>query len=1001
MKLKNPIAFTPLPVTIITSVVYAALIISLLVVHHVVPDPPKSIPGVDLDEAWLDLQTLSNGFHPYNSHRNDVVRNWLLKRIESIVHGDGHAGFEVQDPITSSDSRTRTTNSSGTDPVVIFSDMTSNVSSVASSPSSSLGYSTYFEGTNIMVYIRGSEDDPANWWLSKQEPKHDGGVLINAHYDSVSTGFGATDDGVGAAIILQLLKYFLSPERQPKKGIIALFNNGEEDGLNGARAFSQHPLSHFPKTFLNLEGGGAGGRAVLFRSTDTEVTRAYQRSAHPFGSVIGADAFKRGLVKSDTDYSLFSSLFGMRGLDVAFMEPRARYHTDQDDTKHTSKASLFHMLSTALPTMQGLTAGTQSTAKREGKDSPNEGSDGVWFDLFGSALAVFQLHTLFALSVTLLVVAPLTLIAIGTFLHRMDRFYIFSGPKSLSGSNNGETISIQGWRGLSRWPIAFVLASAAVIGLAFLVVMINPYIIYSSRYAVWIMMISAWAVIVWLYVGVADTFRPTALERLYTLLWMFLTGWILLIAITIFEKHPKIAGGYLVVFYFACIFLATTVCFLELFSLPRKSHYAAEIYSTVGQPTGELPESAGRPNVQNLAPPDEEGQGPIPDDEDDEADERTSLIRGAGPGKTTFKHYTSPNERAEAAEHEASEHQPRRKVYGLEQPWSHPLPSSLWVLEFLLLAPFPLIIFGQVSLLLTSAMSQTMADGGSPLTVHLAIAVLSILLLAPLGPFIHRYTYHIPTFLFLVFIGTLIYNMVAFPFSANNRLKVFFQQKVDLDTSLNNVSLTGVSKGSFLLDVVHSLPSSAGKDITCIPSPLRKGLTECSWSGLPPHVVPDTHSHIPPETGYRDWLTYNITRSINITNSAKFHISGQDTRACKILFHQPIRDFHIKGSGPADKRFPKVSEEGSKELRLWSREWERDWEGAFQWDTEHRERKERGKTTGGESSGMDGRVVCLWSDANTPGVIPALDEVWRFAPEWVAVSKAGDGLVEGSKAFAV
>lgn len=48
---------------------------------------------------------------------------------------------------------------------------------------------------------------------------------------------------------------------------------------------------------------------------------------------------------------------------------------------------------------------------------------------------------------------------------------------------------------------------------------------------------------------------------------------------------------------------------------------------------------------------------------------------------------------------------------------------------------------------------------------------------------------------------------------------------------------------------------------------------------------------------------------------------------------------------------------------------------------------------------MDGRVVCLWSDNNEPGLIPALDEIRHYAPDWVAISKLGDGLVEGSKAF--
>jgi hypothetical protein len=52
-------------------------------------------------------------------------------------------------------------------------------------------------------------------------------------------------------------------------------------------------------------------------------------------------------------------------------------------------------------------------------------------------------------------------------------------------------------------------------------------------------------------------------------------------------------------------------------------------------------------------------------------------------------------------------------------------------------------------------------------------------------------------------------------------------------------------------------------------------------------------------------------------------------------------------------------------------------------------------------SGLEGYVACQWSDANTPGVLPAVDEVLKYAPVWVGVSKLAEGLVEGRKRFMV
>src|SRR5690606_32426112 len=94
---------------------------------------------------------------------------------------------------------------------------------------------------------------------------------------------------------------------------------------------------------------------LLFRTTDAEVTRAYSRSPHPFGSVVGSDGFSMGLIKSQTDYVVFNDIFGARGLDLAFYEPRSRYHTEEDDARHTSRASLWHMLSASVKTMEQLT----------------------------------------------------------------------------------------------------------------------------------------------------------------------------------------------------------------------------------------------------------------------------------------------------------------------------------------------------------------------------------------------------------------------------------------------------------------------------------------------------------------------------------------------------------------------------------------------------------------------------------------------------------------------
>jgi hypothetical protein len=255
----------------------------------------------------------------------------------------------------------------------------------------------------------------------------------------------------------------------------------------------------------------------------------------------------------------------------------------------------------------------------------------------------------------------------------------------------------------------------------------------------------------------------------------------------------------------------------------------------------------------------------------------------------------------------------------------------------------------------------------------------------------HRNPHGLPTFLFLVFIGTLIYNLLAFPFSSNNRYKAYFQQTVDLDSGLNHVTLVGIEE--YIRDIITFIPSASGQHIDCTLRPsIRDGLSFCSYEGPAPQVVNNVKDGIPPEKGMADWLSYNVTRAKG-ENKATFHISGLETKACIIRWDEPFTAFHVHGAASSNGKWADVPPSGSDQIKLWHRDWNREWVVDVEWLVSP------GKNAGEE--GRSGRVVCLWSDHNTPGTIPALDEVQKFAPAWTSVVKLMDGLVEGSKAFVV
>ena len=288
-----------------------------------------------------------------------------------------------------------------------------------------------------------------------------------------------------------------------------------------------------------------------------------------------------------------------------------------------------------------------------------------------------------------------------------------------------------------------------------------------------------------------------------------------------------------------------------------------------------------------------------------------------------------------------------------------------------------------MGLLIVGALHQTGQDGSSMLILYMFMAAFTIVILSPLVPFLHRIAWQVPTVMLLVLVGTLVYNLIAFPYSSNNQLKLFWQQEVDLDTGINTVTYEGLSP--YVEYAVKSLPGGEESFTNCVVrTPTGRGV--CKGKGLPPRVV-DPYSNLPPATQYRKWLTYNVSRSGD-ANKARFMLSGQNTRACKILFDSPISGLHVDGAGPNDKRFPPVPEAGSKEIRLWSRTWDRTWTVDVEWEGQD----------DGQRTGMEGSVVCMW---NQEGVIPSLDEARRFLPVWAAVTKLGDGLVEGGKRFMI
>lgn len=82
---------------------------------------------------------------------------------------------------------------------------------------------------NVIGEIRGTE------WPDQY-------VVLSAHFDSWEGGSGATDNGSGSLLMLETMRILREVYPSPKRTILIGLWSGEEQGLNGSRAFTEdHP----------------------------------------------------------------------------------------------------------------------------------------------------------------------------------------------------------------------------------------------------------------------------------------------------------------------------------------------------------------------------------------------------------------------------------------------------------------------------------------------------------------------------------------------------------------------------------------------------------------------------------------------------------------------------------------------------------------------------------------------------------------------------------------
>ncbi|KAI8922547.1 hypothetical protein DFJ77DRAFT_447028 [Powellomyces hirtus] len=232
-------------------------------------------------------------------------------------------------------------------------------------------------------------------------PECDGNaILLNSHFDSTIVSPGASDDGAGVAVMLELIRILSQRKEKMKNAVIFLWNGAEETLQDASHAFiTQHKYRDTIRGVINLEAMGQGGKEILFQANSKEMISAYSRVPNPHGSVLSNDIFRTGLVMSDTDFRQFVDHGGLVGLDMAFYTNSYLYHTMLDVEDTIEKGSLQNFGENAMAMLDYLLYESDLAVIDRNDDLVFFDLLGVWFFHYTWAQAHIGHWIVIALSV--------------------------------------------------------------------------------------------------------------------------------------------------------------------------------------------------------------------------------------------------------------------------------------------------------------------------------------------------------------------------------------------------------------------------------------------------------------------------------------------------------------------------------------------------------------------------------------------------------------------------
>ncbi|NOK22943.1 M28 family peptidase, partial [Corallococcus carmarthensis] len=173
-------------------------------------------------------------------------------------------------------------------------------------------------------------------------------VMLVAHYDSVPTGPGASDNGAAVASILEVARA-LQQGPALAGDVLILFTDAEEQLLLGSTAFAaSHPWARETGVILNVDARGNAGPLLMFEVSPGGgwlVRRLAEEAPDVGASSLFTPAYQR--MNNTTDFTALRQ-GGWQGLNFANVEGTQAYHTRRETVDAVSDGLLQQQGDTLL-----------------------------------------------------------------------------------------------------------------------------------------------------------------------------------------------------------------------------------------------------------------------------------------------------------------------------------------------------------------------------------------------------------------------------------------------------------------------------------------------------------------------------------------------------------------------------------------------------------------------------------------------------------------------------